>query len=122
MQEIEDTGAKIDVCTSCRGTFLDAGEGDHFVDDALKLADALAAPLLDAQTGHPCPRCGHVTIEGGLFDPGYRIELCEACGGMWLASRQLSRLRKVVEDGVPREVGEKRPKTTQQARAAPPKA
>jgi Zn-finger nucleic acid-binding protein len=119
MQEIEEAGAKIDVCTSCRGTFLDANEGNSFVDDVQKLADALASPLIDAQTGHPCPRCGAVTNEGGLFDPQYRIELCESCGGMWLVSRQLSRLRKIVADGVPAPMGDKKRKATQTSPAAP---
>ena len=100
MQEIEEAGVMIDICTSCRGTFLDAGEGGRFVDDEQKLADTLAAPLLDPQTGHPCPRCNSVTTEGGLFEKTFRVELCESCGGMWLVSKQLSKLRSIVANGV----------------------
>lgn len=125
MQEIDDSGTKIDICTSCRGTFLDAGEGDHFVDDAQKLGDGLAAPLLDPQTGHPCPRCGAVTVEGGLFEKEYRVELCAGCGGMWLVSKQLSRLRSVVANGtVPvwkSEAPQKKPKKQKDAPPPPPR-
>lgn len=115
MQEIEEAGAKIDVCTSCRGTFLDAGEGDRFVDDAQKLGDALAAPLLDPQTGHPCPRCGAVTTEGGLFEKDFRVELCEGCGGMWLVSKQLSKLRSIVANGVPTARAKEKPEAARKA-------
>lgn len=126
MQEIESDGAMIDICTSCRGTFLDAGEADHFIDDPQKLADALTFPLLDPQTGHPCPRCGAVTSEGGLFDAEFRVELCAGCGGMWLVSRQLSRLRKLVADATApnRQVTKKAKKGAKTAAAtkAPAKA
>ena len=101
MQEIDENGATIDVCTSCRGTFLDRGEGAHFVEDGEKLEGLLAQGLSEAQTGHPCPRCGGVMTEGALGDAGYRIEHCSGCGGIWFASRQLSRLRAIVADAKP---------------------
>jgi Zn-finger nucleic acid-binding protein len=101
MQEIEENSVLIDVCTSCRGSFLDAGELDSFAGDPEKLRAALAEGLADGcPSKHPCPRCAKPMTEGALFDKDYRIEVCGGCGGVWFASRQLSRLARVVDAGV----------------------
>jgi Zn-finger nucleic acid-binding protein len=115
MQEIEERETMIDVCTSCRGTFLDAGEADHFVDDPAKLGKALGRDLIDPKPGHRCPRCGEPFVEGGLFEAAFRVELCQGCDGMWLVSKQLSRLSSLVANGDP----SRQPTTS--SRGAPPR-
>ncbi|HVO29527.1 MAG TPA: zf-TFIIB domain-containing protein, partial [bacterium] len=102
--------------TSCRGSFLDKGEADRFVDDPQKLTRLIEAPLRAPQTGHPCPRCGAVMTEGGFCDDEYRLEVCDGCGGIWFATRQLSRLKRIVKDAVAPSAPKKRRGDTTVAR------
>ncbi len=94
LHEILSQGVLVDFCTSCKGTWLDKGEAGFFSASPNEVTAALAGPLLDPKRSTAiCPRCGGSMSEGGLFDPTYRLDRCDACEGIWFDAKELSRLR-----------------------------
>src|SRR5579859_3517085 len=94
MTEFVSQGVLIDFCSSCKGTWLDHGEARFFAADPVAVERALAGELISA---HPsairCPRCSGAMTEGGLFDPGYLVDRCNECHGVWFDAHELSRLQ-----------------------------
>jgi Zn-finger nucleic acid-binding protein len=88
MQLTKRTFAALDVCPSCHGTFLDAGEGvAAFGPNAeIKfLIDDGRARMLDVSTracanGHGPMRTFSIKKADGTLE----IDLCEECGGFFL--------------------------------------
>lgn len=93
LHEFLSQGVLIDYCTSCKGTWLDAGEARFFAADPKKVEAALSGELLDAKKSPiSCPRCAGSMTEGGVFDREYRIDRCDACAGIWFDAKELTRL------------------------------
>lgn len=97
-QEIEENGVHLDFCAGCKGTWLDKDEAVAFANEdvrARNVSEALfESTLLGAsRSSMRCPRCGGDMTEGGLFASDYRIDRCDACGGIWFDKRELTRLR-----------------------------
>lgn len=96
MQEILSDGVPIDFCTGCRGTFLDKGEESGFSGFPEALAKALENGVRDPKpSDFACPRCAGRMREGWVLAHDFVLDRCDACGGLWFDSRELSRLRKL---------------------------
>ena len=94
LHEFLSQGVLIDYCTSCKGTWLDAGEAQFFAADPRKVEAALGGELLEPKKSLiMCPRCSGSMTEGGVFDKDYRLDRCDACAGVWFDAKELTRLR-----------------------------
>jgi len=96
LQEILCESEPIDYCTQCHGSWLDKGEAKAFTAFPERVLRSLQTDLIDTRRSPiRCPRCGGAMTEGGLFQPDYRLDRCNDCGGVWFDSRELSRLQKI---------------------------
>ena len=121
MQEILSEGEPIDYCTGCRGAFLDKGEPAPFTHFPERVLKALDSELIDPKPGRfRCPRCGGKMTEGGLFDPAYRLDRCNDCGGVWFDAKELSQLEKIEPVSRPAPVAKPKPAPPPPARTLPP--
>jgi len=100
-------GVAVDQCPRCRGVWLDAGE----LESLLRAGDG-AAPDLSLINPAPsdikCPRCGDKMRRGGLLNPLLLADRCSACGGFWLDSGELPRLKELTDRGAPAAPGRPR--------------
>jgi Zn-finger nucleic acid-binding protein len=88
MAATKRTFATVDVCPSCHGTFLDAGEGvaafgpnaeiKFLIDDGR--AQPLAVSTRGCANGHGPMRTFSIKKADGTLE----IDLCEECGGFFL--------------------------------------
>jgi Zn-finger nucleic acid-binding protein len=66
MREVERRGVVIDICTDCRGVFLDRGELDALV-EAIEQVDELYA----REQAPPAPAAGYQAPQAPPVAPGY---------------------------------------------------
>lgn len=89
------TGLVVDLCASCGGAWLDAGELSRFVTQAAGLKDELARAC---QTGvvvsTNCPRCLKSMARTRLAESQLDLEVCPACQGTWFERADLQGLRE----------------------------
>ena len=113
LQEILSEGEPIDYCTGCRGAFLDRGEPAAFTHFPERVLKGLADELLSPQPSRfRCPRCGGKMTEGALFDLNYRLDRCDACGGVWFDAHELSQLEKIEPTSRPAPAAKPKPAPT----------
>ena len=98
-------GIAIDRCTSCSGTWLDAGELTHIVEtrevkippglirETLSLA-ASGVPSREARTFIACPKC-HCLMNPINYDhaSGVIIDHCPLGHGNWLDASELEKVQ-----------------------------
>jgi len=83
----------IDVCTGCKGTWLDQGEINFFVKDRKILEPYSLQGLADAkEVLQSCPKC-NVNMKAGKI-PGFRheVEECPSCHGLWLDEHEFKKI------------------------------
>lgn len=85
-------GPDLDVCPSGHGLWLDAGEGNCFVEDYLSLKEAVGGGRggLAVRTDATCPRCA-IQMESETIAEA-TITSCSLCHGWWLAQGCLTQL------------------------------
>ncbi len=82
----------VDVCSDCRGVWLDRGVIYEFSDRPHDLEAALSDGLRGGRTtDHLCPRCQDTLRRGLLPDRDAEVEQCPTCGGLWFDAPQLER-------------------------------
>jgi Zn-finger nucleic acid-binding protein len=94
MVVVELEGIELDRCTTCRGTWLDAGELEHIVERAGAQREALSAALRAAGTGlrgqRRCPRCRRrLRVISIGHTPPVVVDRCPAGHGLWLDAGEL---------------------------------
>lgn len=100
MVVLEVSEIEIDYCTSCRGTWLDAGELELLLDGAANRDDLLEkmshSPV--AETPIPCPICDHkmTKVECG-DDPAVILDKCNYNHGLWFDNGELHRVLEIGE-------------------------
>jgi Zn-finger nucleic acid-binding protein len=95
-QEYEG-GIYADVCTSCRGMWLDRGElekteetaGRDYSEELSRIPDLVGGAYEKARQktrkGMPCPKCGGVMERKEYaYCSQVMIDKCPKCGGVWL--------------------------------------
>ena len=83
----------IDVCTGCKGTWLDQGEINFFVNDRKILESFSLQGLTDAkEVFQSCPKCNLNMMAGKI--PGFRheVEECPSCRGLWLDEHEFKKI------------------------------
>lgn len=110
----------LDVCPGCSGTWFDKGELEALLKQSQGGGSA-DFDLINAKAeGLECPRCKNRMMRGGLVNPLLVVDRCQACGGVWLDSRELDLLRKLLGlTGGPSEVAVERPAAVPYAPPAP---
>lgn len=82
----------VDVCSDCKGVWLDRGVIYDFSDNPRDLEEALSGGLRQRQpTDHVCPRCQDTLERGLLPDRDAQVECCPTCGGTWFDAAELDR-------------------------------
>jgi Zn-finger nucleic acid-binding protein len=101
---VEKTASDItaDVCQKgCHGLWLDNHELEK-VDEAHESAGEGfldfgpgAAPVSDHSAKRSCPKCGSAAMRRFFFSVRKEVEIdeCPSCGGTWLDTNELSRIR-----------------------------
>jgi hypothetical protein len=86
----------LDVCPGCSGIWFDKGELEALLEQSQGGAAASLELLNPKAEGLDCPRCKNRMSRGGLVNPMLLVDKCQACGGVWLDSRELELLRKLL--------------------------
>lgn len=87
--------ASVEVCTQCKGVFLDKGELAQFIPNKKKVALLQARGLEDLnQVSAKCPKCDVNMFEGKA--PGFKTTLdhCARCNGLWFDRGELHAMIK----------------------------
>ena len=86
----------LDVCPNCSGIWFDKGELETLLAKS-QGGGAADLRLIDPKAeGHACPCCKTRMSHGGLVNPLLLVDKCEACGGVWLDSRELDLVKKLL--------------------------
>ena len=89
-------GVLIDYCDRCKGSFLDRGEINYFIDDPSSLESYYSEGLIDPHSSDlRCPRDGAKMSEGGLISKDLLVDECSECGGLWFDGKELKKLKKL---------------------------
>lgn len=96
------SGIKVDVCQAgCRGVWLDNYELEKMDEQHESAGEALLEhvasvdSVVDKSTKHKCPRCDDAIMRRFFYSVRKEIEIddCPACGGTWLDTNELARIR-----------------------------
>lgn len=108
---IEYDGVQIDVCSHCKGEWLDAGELQQIVEHHEEVFTAKEIASLDAvnkeiftaeRDDHDeldCPHCEGVRMEHFNYGDtsGIILHKCPDCGGIWTDKEQLQKVEVLVD-------------------------
>ena len=87
-------GVLIDVCSSCRGVWLDQGELFFFAKDKSTLKDYKMKGLEEThKIRKPCPRCESAMQMGRIPSFSYQVEECLSCKGLFFSSEEFKKLQ-----------------------------
>ena len=81
-----------DACPSCGGLFLDQGELGALA-ARRDLERLLAADAVEDDSDFGCPACGEGMGEAPLLGFHAGVDVCRACGGVWLDPGELALAR-----------------------------
>ena len=83
-------GLVVDVCPSCRGTWLDGGELFRLTESKGAAQQSIAVLSWDStETNRTCPRCHSQMREGTVLDSNTQIDYCDDCDGLWFDATEL---------------------------------
>ncbi|MGB8331232.1 MAG: zf-TFIIB domain-containing protein [Polyangiales bacterium] len=97
-------GVDVELCTQCRGLFLDRDEIRQLVGPGslARATEIVPVPLGEA-VGMPCPKCVHPAMQPlrvqGAADTG--AWQCRSCGGLWLRDGVFFELARALRSSVP---------------------
>jgi Zn-finger nucleic acid-binding protein len=103
LQRLRIGGIDTDVCEDCGGVWLDRLELDRLQSHANAFGDALVAHLSQfppALANHSlrlhCVRHPGVVMRRRRFSPTIAVDIdeCPQCGGIWLDTDELARIRR----------------------------
>jgi uncharacterized protein len=91
---IRGANVNVDGCPKCRGLWLDRGE----LEQAMRAADPhLQIPGGAVRLLAPCPRCAKPLYAFPYPQTTVTIEMCKACGGLWLDAGEFKQIREARE-------------------------
>ena len=91
-------GVLIDVCSSCKGVWLDQGELNFFAKNK-KILNHYELNGLESAcgTGHKCPRCRSRMRVGRIPGFPHQIEECLSCRGLFFDAHEFKKFQAAVE-------------------------
>lgn len=112
-ERIAKDGLCVDVCRSCRGTWLDGGE---FLQLAANKDEAKQELLLlyweASKTKRRCPRCHSYMSESGFVNYETQIDFCEECDGLWFDAGELKEALQTIKASAPTTKRKRRQKSS----------
>jgi Zn-finger nucleic acid-binding protein len=111
LKSVEYDGQKVEVCPSCQGEWLFAGELEKIVEhhdeiftpEEIASLDAVNKEIFTAEKDDVdelnCPACGDVRMEHFNYGDtsGIILHKCNDCGGIWMDKDQLRKVEEVVD-------------------------
>ena len=111
LSPVEYDGVKVQVCSGCKGEWLEAGElqtlAEHhdevFTPQEIQSLEAvnkeIFTPEKDDHDELNCPACAEVTMEHFNYadTSGIILHKCSECGGVWADKDQLQKVEEVVD-------------------------
>lgn len=87
-------GVLIDVCSHCKGAWLDQGELTFFAKDKKSLNDYAKKGLEKTQeSNNPCPRCDSKMQSGCIPSYSFKVEECLSCRGIFFDAYEFKKLQ-----------------------------
>jgi Zn-finger nucleic acid-binding protein len=111
LQSVEYDGQTVEVCPSCKGEWLFAGElqkivehhDEVFTPEEIASMDAVNKETLTVEKDDHdelnCPACGDVRMEHFNYGDtsGIILHKCTECGGIWMDKDQLQKVEELVD-------------------------
>jgi uncharacterized protein len=91
-KHVKQTQVKVDTCTECKGVWFDEAELEGIMSVA---AQKLAVPSKARATSRRCPRCPQALYEFTYPQTMATVDMCKACGGLWLDGGELREIRNL---------------------------
>lgn len=94
-----DADLTFDKCEKCNGMWMDKGELGRTAGHLQDFIDPVAA-MNGPKTSYDCPKCSGPKLHEIAYAPNSKliVEVCKACQGVWLDSRELTKIQKVLQD------------------------
>lgn len=100
-EKLSQKSVLIDVCSSCKGVWFDAGEINFFIRDRKQLSAYYKSGLAKAEpVMQSCPRCALALRQGVLPGFSFVVEECPGCSGLFLDAHEFARLGGRVDQRV----------------------
>ena len=95
-------GLIVDVCSQCRGTWLDGDEIIRLTKNHEGIRQSLASLRWETKTsGHSCPICVKSMIRGNFLGAKATVDFCQTCQGVWFDSQEITaRLQSLPVDNL----------------------
>jgi len=112
-ERIVKDGLCVDVCRSCRGTWLDGGEFLQLAANTDEAKQELLSLSWEAsKTKRRCPRCHSYMSESGFVNYETQIDFCEECDGLWFDAGELKEALQIIKASAPTTRRKRRRKTS----------
>lgn len=94
-----DADLTFDKCEKCKGMWMDKGELGRTAGHLQDFIDPVAA-MNGPQTNFNCPKCANSKLHEILYAPKTKLilDVCKTCQGLWLDSRELIQIQKILHD------------------------
>ncbi|MFW6158174.1 MAG: zf-TFIIB domain-containing protein [Planctomycetota bacterium] len=89
---VKGTDVRVDYCPECRGIWFDRSELETVSSAA---EERLSVPRDATRTALICPRCSEALHSFKYPETLVTIDMCKACGGLWLDSGEFKEIRVV---------------------------
>ncbi|HEY3932966.1 MAG TPA: zf-TFIIB domain-containing protein [Verrucomicrobiae bacterium] len=111
LKSVEYDNQKVEVCPTCKGEWLFAGElqkivehhDEVFTPEEIASLDAVNKEIFTAEKDDcdelNCPACGDVRMEHFNYGDtsGIILHKCNECDGIWMDKDQLTKIEEVVD-------------------------
>lgn len=111
LRPVQYDGQTVQVCPTCKGEWLHAGELQNIVEhhdkvftpEEIESLDAVNKEIFTAEKDDHdelnCPNCGDVRMEHFNYGDtsGIILHKCTECGGIWMDEDQLQKVEEVVD-------------------------
>jgi Zn-finger nucleic acid-binding protein len=112
-ERIVKDGLCVDVCRSCRGTWLDGGEFLQLAANTDEAKQELLSLSWEAsKTKRRCPRCHSYMSESGFVNYETQIDFCEECDGLWFDAGELKEALQIIKASAPTTKTKRRQKSS----------
>jgi Zn-finger nucleic acid-binding protein/ribosomal protein S27E len=112
-ERIVKDGLCVDVCRSCRGTWLDGGEFLQLAANTDEAKQELLSLSWEAsKTKRRCPRCHSFMSESGFVNYETQIDFCEECDGLWFDAGELKEALQIIKASAPTTKTKRRQKSS----------